>query len=725
MLPGSDGVCDLQEALQLTNISTQLGSDHGAANGVTGGSIPTAFLADNLNAKEFAQMIRGYCYATDPVTGAFMQHPSDKTVCNAYNDGFIGIQNDAPELGGFVHSQAAIVPASQFIADGPTGTHRPTVAYLGGLDGMLHAFYVPSDGLDLGYQKPALQTGFSSGKEVPSYNPEASTTFTGHTPYGSFTLTTANALQELWAFVPPGQLPLLQANNAVVDSSPVVIDAYGDFDGSGVRGWHTVLVASAGGNNRELFALDVTNPLKPILIWDLQASFEDQAGLQYAPASLADDDTGLNTQTQAQAFAWQNGCRGTGCAPSNFKLPPLGSPSLTGLYNYSNLGASQSISVAQMRRFNTPLFAAFVATNEPQNKSDLLGSGLFVFAIDVTTGQKVWEFNNPYNLTDDPDSQKFGIGNTPPAGVTLLSKAGNSLIDTAYVGDDEGSLWELDAADGVNVNSFGPFADQMPFTLCGSGQCNFPLSQAYGYGPTGYGSAGAQPISSLSTVFILPNPLTGPLKDYAGQPLLAYGTAGTDTVSGLEPAPDPSSGAFCPTGTTCINGAVHLVPLLPSYHYTWVDLLNTPTLLTTLQRQGVAKTEPVGYPMFLSNGERVYGSIVAAGDQLFFNTTTGSASQIDQRSNLGGSTYRLLLSAASNPLYNYVTSLGLTKVGGAGGTPMLDVATGAVVVVTDKGILRFNPPPVKGTTSGPSVNGRGATPSGLLSWYFRRRGLEY
>jgi len=48
-----------------------------------------------------------------------------------------------------------------------------------------------------------------------------------------------------------------------------------------------------------------------------------------------------------------------------------------------------------------------------------------------------------------------------------------------------------------------------------------------------------------------------------------------------------------------------------------------------------------------------------------------------------------------------------------------------VLVVTDKGILRLDAPPVKGTLVGPSVNGRGATPSGLLSWYFRRRGLEY
>ncbi|TMA21253.1 MAG: hypothetical protein E6J85_08030, partial [Deltaproteobacteria bacterium] len=409
MLPGPDGVCDLQEALELTPVSslfvdTSGNPDHGTANGVSGGSIPTAFLNDNLNAKEFAQMVRGYCYATDPVTGSFVSHPAANTVCNAYNDGFIAIQNDTPELGGFVHSQAAIVPASQFIADLPTGTHRPTVAYIGGLDGMLHAFYVPSDGLDLGYTGPAVQTGAT--KAVPTYNSDASGTFTNHTTYASFTYTTSNALQELWAFVPPGQLPLLQSNNAVVDSSPVVIDAYGDFDGSGIRTWHTVLVASAGGNNREVFALDVTNPLKPVLLWDLQASFEDQAGLQLAPVPLADDDTGLNTSTQAQAFAWQNGCHAgaANCTLSDFVLPPVPTgftaPKLTGLYDYADLGASQSISVAQMRRFNAPLFAAFVATNEPQNKADM-GSGMFVFAIDITTGQKVWEFNNPYNLSDD------------------------------------------------------------------------------------------------------------------------------------------------------------------------------------------------------------------------------------------------------------------------------------------------------------------------------------
>jgi type IV pilus assembly protein PilY1 len=710
MLPGQDGVCDLQEAFELTKIN--LGADHGTVEGAPGGPIPTSFLADVTNAKEFTQLVRGFCYATD-ASGNFIARPTPAQ-CNALAHGFSNIQNDAPELGGFVRSQPAVVPASMFIADAPTGKHRPTVAYVGGLDGMLHAFYVPSDANDIGYLGPAAP--------ITNFNSDASNAFKGHTPYnGSFAPPAAMA--ELWAFIPPGQLPLLASNNAVVDSSPVVIDVFGDFDGSGIRSWHTVLVCSAGGTNRELFALDVTNPLKPILLWDLQSTFEDQApyNLQYAPSALADDDTGLNKSTQAQAFSWQNGCHdgAVGCTPTDFQLPPTGNPPVTGIYNYLDLGASASLSVAQLRRNNVPLFASFVATNEPQNKADS-GSGIYVFSVDAVTGQKVWEFNNPYKLSDDPANQLAGIGNTPPAGATLFSKTGNGLIDTLYVGDDEGALWELDAADGLNVNSYAAF---LGTSACAAGQnCNFALSQAYGDG-----THKAQPISTLSTIFILPPtyPVTGPLAAFAGQALLTYGTGGTDTISGLEPAPDPSTGNPCPT--PCINGALHILPLGPMARYSPNQVMGPPPLINTVQSFGVVKGEVTGYPSYLTNGERLYGSIVVAGDQLFFNTTSGTVSAIDSRGNLSGSSYRLNLESQTNPLYNYVVAAGLSNVGGAGGTPLVDAKTGAVVVVTDKTILRFDPP--AGATAipptGPSVNGRGQTPTGFLSWFFRRRGLEY
>ena len=306
-------------------------------------------------------------------------------------------------------------------------------------------------------------------------------------------------LTELWSFIPPGQLPYLYSNDATVDASPVVLDVFADLDGDGLREWHTVLVASAGGANRELFALDVTNPLSPVMLWDIESSY-DNVSLPYAPVTLMDDNTGQGLVATEQAFRWRNHCRasevsaGT-CTATTFSLPPASDNgrSQTGQFNYSRLGASFSVQAALLRRNNDPVFAAFVATNEPS------ANGINVFALDIATGRKLWEFNNPYDKNTDAasgDHSKMadGLDNSPPAGTTLFSKANTTLVDTLYVGDLEGSLWELDVADGLNLTSY---ANQISGSACtGDGWCNFPLSNAFWYDPSSY----PQPITTLSTI---------------------------------------------------------------------------------------------------------------------------------------------------------------------------------------------------------------------------------
>jgi type IV pilus assembly protein PilY1 len=684
--PGGS-ICDLEEAMEVYSpTSLNLGGDYGASSASQ--TLIYNFLADpdyQQRVSAVVNMVRGFCYATatkqagdsSAVTGTVNYTPT-ATDCNDISQ-LANLNN----LGGFVHSQAAIIPDSPYINSQGTGKKRPTVLFVGGLDGQLHAFYVPrGDSADSGYSGPATAvttlTGVSGGGSASS---KFNTRLVGSG--GSFS--PPAALTELWAFIPPGQLPYLHDNSARVDSSPAVIDVFGDFDGTGIRQWHTVLVASAGGQNRELFALDITNPLDPVMLWDIQSSF-DPTSMQHAPTQLSDDDTGFNALCNGatgcistdEAYQWQNACTYAAsikaqttndpappCKTAIYQLPPNNDQGRisTGLFNYTHLGSSASVSVAALRRNNAPVFAAFVATNEPS------GNGIYVFAIDVVTGQKLWEWNNPYDqptlLASDP-VWAAGLGNTPPAGVSLLSKAGNSIIDTAYVGDDLGNFFELDANDGLNTTSY---AKALAKT---DGTANFPLVNAY-YSP---GSMGPQPVSTLATIFTVPwtIPLTSSFNASRGQTLVAFGTSGTDTVAAYLDA----------NGSSTDTGNIHILPVSANGRLLPSQVSGTSTAWT----KGVG-LEVSGFPRSLNPSERAYGSLVAAGDTLYFATSAGAVADIDKRGQPGlisGSVYSLSLNA---PAASMVTQLS-TGNGGTGGTPLVDTSVAGkvtVVTVTDQRIV--------------------------------------
>lgn len=92
---------------------------------------------------------------------------------------------------------------------------------------------------------------------------------------------------ELFAFVPKAviaNLPVLTASDYgeedgtghqyFVDGSPVARDVY--FNGN----WHKVLLGSLGAGGREVFALDVTDPEAPELLWEF--TNEDDADMGYS-----------------------------------------------------------------------------------------------------------------------------------------------------------------------------------------------------------------------------------------------------------------------------------------------------------------------------------------------------------------------------------------------------------------------------------------------------------
>src|SRR5205807_3190511 len=127
------------------------------------------------------------------------------------------------------------------------------------------------------------------------------------------------------------------------------------------------------------------------------------------------------------------------------------------------------------------------------------------------------------------------------------------------------------------------------------------------------------------------------------------GTAGTDSVSSL---------------SYVVTGSVHLFPLSYTGRLQASDILGPPVNTSVAKTKGLAK-ELSGYPQYVATGERLYGSIVAAGDHLYFATTKGTVTNIDNRGSLSGSTYGIDLGAAAGSNRSPLTS----SAGGAGGPP--------------------------------------------------------
>lgn len=135
--------------------------------------------------------------------------------------------NWVPALGGIDRSTSAVIESSPL-----AGGTRPTMAYVGASDGMLHAFCVDT-------VSPCSAKG-----------------------------------EELWAFMPRIVLSRLRNNQGKIQGSPKVADVFGDFTGTGFRSWHTVMTivvtGSPGvtGSEPAVYALDITSPGNPKILWE-------------------------------------------------------------------------------------------------------------------------------------------------------------------------------------------------------------------------------------------------------------------------------------------------------------------------------------------------------------------------------------------------------------------------------------------------------------------------
>jgi type IV pilus assembly protein PilY1 len=632
----------------------------------TAGVTQQQLLAGNPNAAKlgmFVQQVRGWCAAHNSSTGAAILEPTAAQCDNPSSRW----QRNVAVLGGVDHSSPAIVGPTPYLGDTTLAdgtpllwSKRPVVAYFGARDGMLHAVYVSGD-----------TSWTAGGASLPA----------GIRP-GT----------ELWAFVPPGQLCGLATNSAMVDASVNVMDVFGNFprdaNGDGVfdltnaterpngrREWRTVLLATSGEGGAEIFALDVTNPLKPVLLWhvDGPSNSDDRFDLN-ADGDFADAADHMDrAKPQSYALKWFNSDDGTqGTHPwiptaynttSSTVLDGLKS----GRYDFHNLGYASGTAIGTLWAGNAFQFVGFVTTSAADFVTDpntpFGYKGVEVFAVDVVTGQKLWQWENRY--TRKNASGTVIADNGTPGRAALVDTNADGSVDRLYVGDLEGHLWELSAVDGRNLN-------YLPAST--GGFKSFPF-----WGTPPMVATGDAGLDALFKPTSLPN--TGEL---AQQPLTSPVGVGRFTVVPTALQPYLQNRIAIAQGTMGVDwsiaptqpGHLYVAPVFPETN-TRVTGTLSPTSKTVDPLLSGVLLDAAVWDTPLEIGERIFGMPKIVGNEIFANTSYGSfTGDITSTLNDQGRTLRIGATGATN------LDTGQKRFGGA-------LIFGKDVVVTsDVGIVR-------------------------------------
>jgi type IV pilus assembly protein PilY1 len=644
----------------------------------------------------FVQQVRGHCSAHDKITGNAIYEPNDLQ-CDDLKS-----QKNRAKLGGIDHSSPAVVGPSRYIPDELRGnvtipwSRRPVVAYAGGRDGMLHAFFVTGD-----------KAWTAEGASMPGVVEG----------------------RELWALLPPGQLCGLATNGAMVDATINVIDAFGNFprdqngDGvfdhgdaserpSGIRTWRTILVASVGEGGSELFALDVTNPLRPALLWHVSGpdNMDDQF-FDVATNTWTPMDT---TRPATYAYKWHNWDDGDAATthiptPYNTTSQAILDQVKTGRYAYRNLGLAFGSAVGMLWQGNAFRYVTWVTTssaNWADPVTPLGYKGIETYAIDLVTGEKLWQWQNRY--TRQNGAGNVIADNAIPGRPALLDVNGDGAVDRVYVGDLEGHMWELTAADGKNYNYLQDSGTKkyvsLPYfgtpAMTGAGADATIVAD---FKPAASASLAQQPLTSpigIGRMLSVPADVEPYLKDRIA---VAQGTMGVDwSIAPFE------------------RGHVFI---LPAYPEKMVVAYKDPVTLATVQKtvdtrernidlaakpqlrlQGVLLPE-ADWDIELNVGERVFGMPKIVGNDVIINTSYGGfGGDIADTYLDAGSTLRISAAAGTETLESIGKAFG--------GALVMDKS---VVVTSASGMARSTP--AREIKGGTQTNPRNRyTPTDFTTW---------
>jgi len=183
---------------------------------------------------------------------------------------------------------------------------------------------------------------------------------------------------ELWGFIPPDQLSRLNLLTQIFASHPYFADSSPVVADVKISGaWKTIAVFGERRGGRSYFALDITDTTNPQYLW----SFTDSK----------------------MGETWSE--------------PAIGKVKMAD-------GTEKSVAIVG---------GGYDTTNNN-------ATGKAVFAFDLATGTKLWEYYNASGSTDDRKYMNFSLA----ANATITDLDRDGYIDRIYIGDVGGQLWKFD-----------------------------------------------------------------------------------------------------------------------------------------------------------------------------------------------------------------------------------------------------------------------------------------
>lgn len=299
---------------------------------------------------------------------------------------------------------------------------RPTVLNYGGSTGVV-VFYGDNGGvfhaINGNQTNPTGSTLPAPGSELWGFIPSEM--------LPKFNRLRTNSPQLNLPSTPPGILPPPAKKDYFVDG---ISGVYQLVNGSGTT-LRAVLYLSMRRGGRLIYALDVTNPTAPTLLWKKDNTSTDMSELG---------------QTWSQ-------------------------PKVAKVAGYAN---------------PVVIFGAGYDPNEdvdPPTVADTMGRGIFI--LDALTGAVVWKAI-PQTIGSTTCSGTAmqasclveGMNYSIPSDITLMDKNADGFIDRLYTGDTGGNIWRVDLEPAGLSTPDNWRVHKLAALGCGSGPCSIPTSPA-------------------------------------------------------------------------------------------------------------------------------------------------------------------------------------------------------------------------------------------------------